>query len=265
MTALAVPVPGAAAHRPLKASLIIPAHDEQDRIQATLERYHAALTFAFAAFEIIVVANGCRDATVARARVTAERLRRIVVCDLAEPLGKGGAVLAGFGLARGERVAFADADGATSERSLVALLRALDDADVAVGSRKLRQSVIKRRQPLNRRVLSACFSTAVHALFDLDVRDTQCGAKAFRAATAQAVAPAVKEGGWAFDVDLLLTARRAGARIVEFPVEWADQPGSRLHVGPAAVDVSWSLWRIRRSCAHGEVLEVALDARRTPA
>lgn len=227
-------------------SLVIPAHNEEHRLGETLKLYADALQAAFGnSYEILVVANGCQDRTAEIARLFRPAAGYIRVMDIPEPIGKGRAVIEGLAAARGERIAFADADAATAAESLLALLAGLDHADVVIGSRWLPESVITRPQPLKRRAFSRLFNASVHTLFGLPYRDTQCGAKAFRRSAAHKLAAVVTESRWTFDVDLLLWARSLGLRVIEQPVTWADQPGSKLAVGATATEVASSLLQMK--------------------
>lgn len=233
-------------------SLVLPAHNEQDRLAATLREYSRALQRRYgSAYELIVACNGCVDGTVPVALDTAAVLPQIRVLDTQTAAGKGGAVLEGMRRARAERVAFADADGATGSDSLIALFDALDCADVAIGSRRLPGSVIARSQPPVRRALGFAFGVSVRLLFGMPYRDTQCGAKAFRQPAARQLAQVVRENRWTFDVDLLLAASTMRLQVSEHPVVWADQPGSRLRILPTVCEIVPALWRMWRRWAAG--------------
>jgi glycosyltransferase involved in cell wall biosynthesis len=234
-----------AALRPA-VTLVIPAHNEERRLDATVREYGRAFTAVFGPrFEIVVVANGCEDSTADVARAL-RRDHPVRLIDISQPVGKGGAILAGFRAARGGRVVFADADGATAASSLLDLLEDLRRFDVAIGSRRLASSVILRGQPIRRRVLGRAYGLVAGVAFGLPIRDLQCGAKAFRLKAARRLARVVDERGWAFDLDLLLSARRLGLSVVERSVVWGDVPGSSLSVRSAAPAVAASLWRMWR-------------------
>ena len=230
----------------MRASLIIPAHNEEERLPETLAVYEEAMQRKFDSdFEIIVVANGCIDGTVGAAIDAAARLPQLRVIDIEEPVGKGGAVLEGFRRANGEGVLFADADGATAPGSLLRLLDGLDRYDVVIGSRRLDGSTITQRQPLARRVFGTTFAKAVRLLFGAPFKDTQCGAKAFRRAAARRLARVVSETRWTFDLDLLLAASRLDLKVYEHPVVWADRPGSRLRYASTTFEVLKALWMMK--------------------
>ena len=231
----------------MSISIIIPAHNEEKRLAATLATYTSALRQRFGtAFEVLVVANGCTDKTAQVALDFSADCPQVKLIDIAAPIGKGGAVLAGFCEASGERILFVDADGATAAQSLFDLLAELDRADVAIGSRWLDGSVVTYPQPLQRRVFSRLFNASVRSLFGLPYHDTQCGAKAFRRAAALQLAGFVTEKRWTFDVDLLVCSRFLGLEVSELPVVWADQAGSKLNVTKTLREVVSALWNMKR-------------------
>jgi dolichyl-phosphate beta-glucosyltransferase len=145
--------------------------------------------------------------------------------------GKGYAVRAGMTRAAGELRLMADADGATPIAEVARLEAAVAaGADVAVGSRALRDPSVIRQVRLHRKLSGHVFNFLVRRLGVASVVDTQCGFKLFRAAAAEALFPCVTTDGFGFDVELLMLAERRGFRIVEIPVNWADQPGSKVGV-----------------------------------
>ena len=229
----------------MRVSLIIPAHNEAQRITPTLHEYAEHLRGRYGAdFEIIVVANGCTDTTVDVALAAAAVIPQIQVVDIQQPIGKGGAIMEGFRYARGQRIAFADADGATAPATLLTLIEGLDYSDVVIGSRRLPESVVTTKQPWQRRALSGLFALVVSVLFGLRYRDTQCGAKAFRRAAALQLAQVVGERRWVFDIDLLLSAQALNLSVAECPVVWTDKAGSRLRLRATAYEVAGSLWSL---------------------
>jgi glycosyltransferase involved in cell wall biosynthesis len=231
----------------LEASLVIPAHNEEHRLFGTLIAYGKEMRERFEEnFEIVVVANGCSDGTVGVAGRAAASGLRINVVEIEEAVGKGGAVLEGFRRARGEAVAFVDADGATAPRSLMKLFEELDGNDIVVGSRRMEGSIITQPQRLFRRFFGLMFANTARLLFEMPYRDTQCGAKALRGEAARQLCGFVSETRWTFDLDLLLCAHRLGLKISEQPVVWADKKDSRLRYVSTTWEVLGALRRIKR-------------------
>ena len=231
-------------------SLVIPAFNEEGRILLTLHAYLLSLQEHWGdGFEIIVVSNNCSDRTPQLVAREAARHHELFAVDIDAKIGKGGAIIEGFNRARGQVLLFADADGSTDGDSLIRLAEEVlqGGADAAIGSRWLPESEVPMRQPFMRRVASRTFNLMVRALFQMNIADTQCGAKAFLARRILPVLPQVKNRGWAFDVDLLWTLRQAcpDAQIREIPVLWNDSSGSRLRLHRDAPSMVWSLLKLR--------------------
>lgn len=205
----------------LRLSLIIPAYNEERRILPTLDEYvaHLRTLYAPGTAEVIVVLNGCRDGTRGVVEQVMANAPEVRLIEFAAPLGKGGAILEGLAAARGDYVAFVDADNMVRAPETAKLLRVLETHDVAIAGR-FGPDAAPSSQPLTRRLLGAASRVWVRRFLGLPYRDTQCGAKAFRATAWHAIAPHVVERGWAFDLDVLAHAYRLGLRVAEVPVRW---------------------------------------------
>jgi glycosyltransferase involved in cell wall biosynthesis len=200
--------------------------------------------------ELIVVDDGSEDAT---ADVAADHLRGVPRARLVRlPLnsGKGAAVRAGVARARGRAVVFMDADLATDPDDLPALLAGLETGDVAIGSRAVEGSTVEGASAA-RAHMGRTFNRLTRVLTGLNLKDTQCGFKAFRAPAANLLFHLGVVDGFAFDVEILTLARRIGYRVNEVPVHWHAVKGSRVSVlrDPAlmARDVLVTNARWRRS------------------
>jgi dolichyl-phosphate beta-glucosyltransferase len=160
--------------------------------------------------------------------------------------GKGAAVKAGMLEAPGELVVFADADMATPPSELPKLVRALEKADVALGSRiQPDGSDMRATQPRYRRALGALFHLLASIWVVGDVKDTQCGFKGFTRASARDIFARQKVTSIVFDVEVIHLARRRGYRLTVVPITWQDVRGSRMRPGARlAVRVAWDLFRI---------------------
>lgn len=204
---------------------------------------------------VLVVDDGSTDRTVDLVRARPEAAERVIWGDGDRPLldvltvphgGKGAAVRAGMLAAEGDIVVFADADMATPPDELVPLVRALEDADVALGSRiQPDGSDMRASQPRWRRALGKTFHLLASAWVVGPVQDTQCGFKGFRREAAHDVFGRQRVTSIVFDVELIYLARRRGYALAVVPIRWADRRGSRMHPGlRLALRVAWDLFRI---------------------
>lgn len=222
-------------------SIIIPAHNEQDRIGKTLEDFAGT----FSDSELIVVLNGCTDGT----RDVVDRFRanrlNVFAIEIPDAVGKGGAVRAGFLTARASIVGYVDADGATPATEMRRLCEAIGPYDGVIGSRWLPESTVAVKQPWKRRLASRSFNVLVRLFFGLRYSDTQCGAKVFRREALQAVMRDVETSNLAFDVDLLFVMKLRGLRIREEPTYWIDVLGSRVRLVSASLLMFAALVRLR--------------------
>lgn len=228
-------------------TIVLPAHNEEHRIGPTLRDYLAY--FNDSQTEFIVVLNGCTDRTAKVVADVQRRMKRTVkVIDVADAIGKGGAVRAGFLAARGRLVGFVDADGATTAEEYERLVQALGTADGVIASRWLPQSRVYNRTSPLRKVTSLGFVVIAKSLFGLPYRDTQCGAKVFRRKVITSIASSLVTQDMAFDVELLVRARAAGFTVKEVPTIWTDQTSSTVPSSP--FKLARTSFRILRSLIH---------------
>jgi len=206
----------------MRLTLVIPARNEARRIEPTLRAYGEGLG---PGVEILVVANACADETAEIARRVAAEQGGIRVLEIAERIGKGGAVRAGWREAQSEMVGFADADLATPAESVRRVLEEATRTGAAIGSRWLPESRVIGRTP-DRDAAGRLFAMLVRAVIGLPFRDTQCGIKIFHRRFLPRVLEASRIRDLAFDVELLQLLRDQGAGIEEVPIEWTAQPGS---------------------------------------
>src|SRR5688572_6258721 len=225
---------------PMRLSLIVPAHNEAERIEPMLRAYASGLG---PDAETIVVVNGSSDDTAGVARRVAEDHPSIQVIEILEKVGKGGAVRAGFARASGVYVGFADADLATAPAEFLRLVDAAATADGAIASRWARGARVFGRTWL-RTVASLAFAKLVRVMFGLPFADTQCGAKVFHRRFLPTYLATSSVTDLAFDVELILLLTRAGARIVEVPSVWTAVPGSSTLASPLGLlRNGWRMFR----------------------
>jgi dolichyl-phosphate beta-glucosyltransferase len=223
-------------------SVIIPAHDEAERLPAYLREVVGFFEGRGEPYEVLVVDDGSRDATRERVGELQAAHPRLRLIALPHNRGKGYAVRVGMVNARGAWRLFADADGATPIGELARLLPALRaGADVVIGSRALPDPAVSIRARSHRVWAGRVFNWLVARLGVHGIADSQCGFKCFRAAAAEDLFRALRTDGYGFDVELLLLAQRRRYRVAEVAINWADQPGSKVRV---LTDGPRMLWQI---------------------
>lgn len=225
-----------------KRTLVIPAYNEEMRIGATLEEY---LGHFDRDTEIVVVLNGCRDRTGDIACTFLDSSPNLRIIDERGVVGKGGAVAMGFRRAKGDIVAYVDADAATSAAEIERLMDQVGDADGVIGSRWIDRGVIIRKQGPFRRIASRVFNSIVRTLFDLPYKDTQCGAKAFKREALDAIHDELGTTNLAFDVDILYLMHKHGFELKEVPTAWEDKDGSKISMKGAAPRMLGAVIRLR--------------------
>lgn len=227
-------------------SVIIPAYNEEVRLQASLERVVAYLDAQPFSSEILVVDDGSTDETAAIARRYAGANARVRILRYTPNRGKGHAVRIGMSEADGQLMLLCDADLSTPIEDLEKLMPYLDDGyDVVIGSRALPESDLRVHQPWLREQLGRAFNLLVRILGVGGFADTQCGFKLFTRRSARDVFPKLFTDRWAFDVEALLVARKLRYRIREVPVTWVNAPGSKVNVLRDAARTVKDLLRIR--------------------
>lgn len=226
-------------------SLVVPAYNEERRILPSLLAIIDYFRRGTESFEIIVVDDGSRDSTAEVVRQLARRVPQLKLLCLPRNCGKGAAVRAGIRSASGALMLFADADGATPIGEVERLLSALrEGADVAIGSRALWAQDVHVERTLKRAIVGRTFAFLVNSWVVPGVADTQCGFKLFRRAAAEQIFALQQLDGFAFDVELLKLAAVLQLRVAEVPVNWADQPGSKVSIVSDSFRMLWDVLRI---------------------
>jgi glycosyltransferase involved in cell wall biosynthesis len=210
--------------------LLVPAYNEERRIEPVLREYAAYFKQSYSGkFQLVVVLNGCTDNTLAVVRRVAAEFPTVSPLEFREPIGKGGALIEGLKLAPlADVIGYVDADGASPPRAFHDLVKLLDGADCVIGSRWLPGSRLHQAQPWLRRFTSRSFHLIVEIFFHMHIKDTQCPCKAMRRAAVEKIHSSLRIADLAFDVNLLVSLKRAGFRVLEVPTEWTDKVGSKV-------------------------------------
>ena len=220
-------------------SVVLPAYQLGSVIAVNVERVASVLAPLSA--EIIVVDDGSTDQTRSEALRVTKSIPNASVLSHPVNRGKGQALFTGARAATGDLIVFLDADLDLPPEQLPDLLSRMGEADVLVGAK--RDSMAAGRYPLIRRVLSRLFSLATVGLFRLTVTETQTGLKIFRRNVLELVIPQMRIDGYAYDLEMLVRAQRAGFKLTQTPVE----------LGPGASTASLRggmLWQMARDTAR---------------
>lgn len=226
-------------------SIIIPAHNEAERLPSSLEavkRFISSLPFET---EVIVVENNSSDGTAEIVREWMKTMPQLRLISLAQP-GKGNAIRTGMLAAQGEYRFMADADFSMPVEEIRKFLSGGKPlAPVAIASREAPGS--KRiGEPFYRHLIGRVYNFLVRMLVLPGLQDTQCGFKCFSAEAAQAIFPLQRLEGWSFDVEVLTIARQLGFEIKQVPITWHYQPGSRMHLLGDSLQMAKDLFTIRQ-------------------
>jgi len=239
----------------MRLSVVIPALNEAGRLPSTLASFYAFLGDrpTWNPAEVIVVDDGSQDETAAAAASVATLPGlELVVLRHSRNRGKGAAVRTGFGAARGALVLLSDADEATPVGELETLARLGGDRRVVIGSRAVDRALISVPQPRRRDLLGRAFNVATRLAGLAGEHDTQCGFKLFPGDLARELARVQRLDGFAYDIELLLLARRWGFAVREVAVAWRHVEASRVlpvrHGTQMLRDLARLWWWVR--CGH---------------
>ncbi len=233
--------------------VVVPVHNEEVDLEPCVRRLHAHLTAEFPyPFRITVADNASTDATADVARVLAGSLPEVTSVRLADK-GRGRALKHVWTGSDAAVLAYMDVDLSTDLAALLPLVAPLisGHSDLAIGSRLSRGSRVVRGA--KREFISRTYNLILRGTLSARFSDAQCGFKAIRADVAARLLPMVEDTGWFFDTELLVLAERAGLRIHEVPVDWVDDPDSRVDIVATAVADLKGIARLGRALGTGRL------------
>ena len=211
----------------MNVSVVIPAFNEEKRLEPSLQRITEFLEKNFENFEILVVDDGSKDTTPEIVQKFKEK--KVKLIQNPKNMGKGFSVKLGMINAQHDYILFTDADLATPIEETTKFLEAIKQGyDVVIASRNVEGANITVEQPKYRQVLGKAFPLLVKSMVLPDFKDTQCGFKMFTKQAARKIFPRQTIKRWAFDVEIIFIAKKLGYKIKELPVTWTDKEGSRL-------------------------------------
>ena len=219
----------------LDVEIVVPVYNEERALAASIHRLHHFLESRLPfSWQITIADNASTDVTPEIADALADELDRVRVLRL-EQKGRGRALRVAWSASRARVVAYMDVDLSTDLHALVPLLSPLlsGHSEVAIGSRLARGSRVARGA--KRELISRAYNHLLHVTLRARFTDAQCGFKAVRADVLPELLGAVRDQSWFFDTELLIAAQRRGMRIYEVPVDWVDDPDSRVDIVSTAL------------------------------
>lgn len=245
--------------------LVIPAYNEGRRLPNYLPRLCEALAGSSSSWQITVVDDGSREAE-------SRQMQACVGCcgpnvhfhPLPANQGKGAAVYAGWNRkSESEWLGLLDADGSIPPHEVVRLLGTLKGKDTPDALFCSRCKILGRtvQRSWLRHLAGRLFATFVCVATGIPVYDSQCGFKLVRRECYEGIRSRLREKRFAFDVELLVALTESGARIIEFPIDWFDVPGSKVHFIRDTVHMLATIVRLRKRGCHWPL--VRADRRRT--
>ncbi|MDR8411201.1 bifunctional glycosyltransferase family 2/GtrA family protein [Nonomuraea sp. 3-1Str] len=231
--------------------VVVPVYNEQRALRESIARLHGYLTRTFPyGFRITIADNASTDDTWHEARRLAAELPGVRAVHL-DAKGRGRALRHVWSRSEADVVSYMDVDLSTDLDAFLPLVAPLlsGHSDLAIGTRLSRGSNVVRGP--KREFVSRAYNLLLRSLMGARFTDAQCGFKAVRTEVAQALLPAVEDEQWFFDTELLLLAERHGLRIHEVPVDWVDDPDSRVDVVRTALDDLRGMARVARRTLSG--------------
>jgi putative flippase GtrA len=257
------PPPPGTPHR-VQIEIVIPVRNEDHDLAPSVRRLHAYLRDQFPVSTRITIAdNGSTDGTWTQALALQAELPAVRAVRLERP-GRGGALRAIWSASDADVFAYMDVDLSTDLNALFPLLAPLlsGHSDVAIGTRLARGARVVRGP--RREFISRSYNLLLHATLGTGFSDAQCGFKAIRADAARQLLPLTADYGWFFDTELLVLAERAGLRIHEVPVDWIDDPDSRVNVVSTALADLRGIMRLGTALARGTIAVPVLGSPSPP-
>lgn len=240
--------------------VVVPVYNEQAVLSGSIHRLYRHLRDDFPfPFRITIADNASIDDTPRVAAELAAALPEVCMVRL-EQKGRGRALHQVWSTSDAPVLAYMDVDLSTDLAALAPLVAPLvsGHSDLAIGTRLGRGSRVVRGA--KREIISRCYNLILRSTLAAKFTDAQCGFKAIRADVARELLPYVEDTGWFFDTELLVLAERSGLRIHEVPVDWVDDPDSRVDIVATAVADLKGIARLLKGFANGQIPVQAIGA-----
>ena len=211
--------------------VVIPVLNEEGSLALSIGTLHRFLSeHCQDDWRIVIADNGSTDSTLSVAQGLSQQFGRVTFIHL-DQRGRGRALKQAWLASEADIVSYMDVDLSTDLNAFPLLVTAIRDHgyDLAVGSRLTKGAQVNGRS-LKREVISRAYNILIKAMFLTRFSDAQCGFKALSRRTAQLLLPVVRDNGWFLDSELLILAEKKGFRIKNIPVQWTDDPDTRVRV-----------------------------------
>ena len=243
--------------------IVVPVYNEEADLESSVRRLRAYLDDRFPFASAITIAdNASTDATWSIARLLADSMPGVRALHLDEK-GRGRALRQAWLASEAPIVAYTDVDLSTDLDALLPLVAPLlsGHSQVSTGSRLAFGARVTRGP--KRELISRSYNLILRTVLRVGFRDAQCSFKAMRADVARLLLPEVRDQAWFFDTELLVLAERAGLRVHEVPVDWVDDPDSRVAIGSTALADLRGVWRLLRSRSRPQRAETMMPGQRS--
>jgi glycosyltransferase involved in cell wall biosynthesis len=226
--------------------VVIPVYNEQHALPQSIPTLVAFLQSDRFPCEwrIVIADNASTDETPAVSRALEEQHENVDYVRI-ERKGRGFALKQTWGSSTADVRSYMDVDLSTGLDAFPALVKAVadDGYGVATGSRLARGSQTTRS--FKRTTLSVGYNAIIKTMFWTHFSDAQCGFKAISREVAEKVLPLIEDNNWFFDTELLILAEKMGYRVQDIPVEWVEDPDTRVKIGATVSEDLRGLWRMR--------------------
>lgn len=235
--------------RKLSIDLVVPVLNEAHVLERSVETIRKVVAKELPSpCRIVVVDNGSTDGTQDVAESLQAKYPDVSFLQLPQK-GRGRALRHAWLQSSADIVCYTDVDLSTDLRHLPELIDAIavEGYDIAVGSRLMRRSIVKRS--LKREIVSQAYNLLLRSVLSVGFSDAQCGFKALSRSAVEAIVPEIEDQSWFFDTELLVLAQRSGLRIKDIPVIWIEDDDSRVNILRTAIDDITGIIRLKRSAA----------------
>ena len=234
-------------------SVVIPTYNEEMNIKDTLLDIEHYLDSRNISAEVLIVDDGSKDQTNRIVKELASRYSHIRLISNTINRGKGAVIRQGMLAATGQYVLFMDADNATKIIELDKFLpRIRSGAAIVIGSRRLKDPTVSKKQPWRRKISGGLYIHLAHWVLNIPAADYNCGFKLFRSAVVRPIFEKVSRTDWSFDVEIFLMAKKLGLKIQEVPVNWKHGMNSKVSLFRDGIRSFWALIQIRQDDFSGK-------------